>query len=237
MRSFGKGRVVAPGAAVLVGDEEFPLDDGQPFFFGRADAAGVVGLDANDMGISALAGSIEWAWGLWWVLNRSAKRPLLLDMGDGSPPLRLPPGGRHAVGAARLSVLVPGIVFTHRLEVVLPEAEVTPLDSVRLSSGTITGDLTLTERDHDVLMALFSGYLEVFPRRQARPRTYQQAADLLGPPWTKTAVRKQLERLKERLAAAGTYFDGPQANFDLADHLILNGLLTPDDLTRPSRGP
>lgn len=229
--------MVAPGAAVLVGGDEFPLEDGQPFVFGRADAAGVVGLDANDMGISAVAGSIEWAWGLWWVVNRSAKRPLLLDTGDGSPPMRLPPGARHAVGRTRLSVLVPGVIFTHRLEVELPVAESTPLDRARHSSGTITGDLALTVRDRDVLVALFSGYLEVFPRRQARPRTYQQAADLLGPPWTKTAVRKQLERLKERLAAAGTYFDGPQANFDLADHLILNGLLTPDDLLRPSRGP
>jgi hypothetical protein len=229
--------VVAPGAAVLVGGDEFPLGDDQPFVFGRVDAAGVVGLDANDMGISAIAGSIEWAWGLWWVVNRSTKRPLLLDIGDGSPPLRLPCGARHAVGVARLSVLVPGVIFTHRLEVVLPEATAIPLEPGRASSGTITGDLTLTERDHDVVVALFSGYLEVFPRRQARPRTYQQAADLLGRPWTKTSVRKQLERLKERLAAAGTYFEGPQANFDLADHLILNGLLTPTDLERLPRGP
>ena len=228
---------MAPGASVLVGDDEFPLGDGQPFLFGRADTTGVVGLDANDMGISAIAGSIEWAWGLWWVVNRSSKRPLLIDIGDGGPPLRLPPGARHAVAAARLSVLVPGVIFTHRLEVVLPEATVIPLDRLPASSGTITGDLSLTERDNDVVVALFSGYLDVFPRRQARPRTYQQAADLLGAPWTKTAVRKQLERLKERLAAAGTYFEGPQANFDLADHLILNGLLTPDDLERLPRGP
>lgn len=226
---------MAPGAAVLVDEDEFPLEEDRPFVFGRARGDGVVGLDAGDMGISAIAGSIEWAWGLWWVVNRSTKRPLLVDIGDGSPPLRLACGLRHAVGVPRLSVLVPGIISTHRLEVVLPGTTAAPVDLERLSSGTVTGDLTLTDRDHDVVVALFSGYLEVFPRRQARPRTYQQAADLLGPPWTKTAVRKQLERLKERVAATGTYFDGPQANFDLADHLILNGLLTPADLDRLRR--
>ncbi len=79
---------------------------------------------------------------------------------------------------------------------------------------------------------MFSGYLETFPRRTTRPRTYQQAAELLGPPWTAVTVRKQIERLKERAARAGLYFEGQHANYDLADHLVANGLLVPDDLAR-----
>ena len=223
-------------AVVVVGDEEFALSTDEPLVFGRADAPGVIGLDATDMGISAVAGSVESAWGLWWVVNRSGKRPLFLENDGGGAPHRLGCGQRHAVSVGRLSILVPGVIYTHRLEVVVPTADLARFDAVRSSSGTMTGEAHLSERDLDVLVALLSGYLEDFPRRQARPRTYQQVAELLGPPWTKTAVRKQLERLKQRLAGAGVYFDGPQANFDLADHLIGNGLLSPADLRRlPAR--
>jgi hypothetical protein len=44
-------------------------------------------------------------------------------------------------------------------------------------------------------------------------------------------VRKQIERLKERLARGGLYLNGPRANDELADHLIGNGLLTAADLS------
>ena len=219
-------------AAVVIGEEEFRLAQDRPFVFGRADADGVVGLDPNDMGISAVAGSVEWAWGLWWVLNHSRKLRLLLDSGGGGAPQGLDCVQRRAVTTPRLSVLVPGVIYTHRLEVLVPAAALGRVPDDRPSSGPITGDLRLTERERDVVVALLSGYLEDFPRRQSRPRTYQQVAELLGPPWTKTTVRKQVERLKERLAHSGVYFEGPQANYDLADHLIGNGLLTPADLER-----
>jgi len=220
-------------AAVIIGDEEFAVSAERPLVFGRADADDVVGLDPNDMGISAVAGSVEKAWGLWWVVNRSAKRRLLLDIGEGGLPQQLGCGQRHAISVAHLSILVPGVIYTHRLDVVVPITDLVR-DAGRLSSGTITGEVGLSERDRDAVVALLSGYLEAFPRRQARPRTYQQAAELLGPPWTRTTVRKQIERLKQRLAGLGVYFEGPQANFDLADHLIGNGLLCPADLDRLS---
>jgi hypothetical protein len=112
------------------------------------------------------------------------------------------------------------------------------VEGTRITSGTVTGgEMRLSGRDKDVLVAMFSGYLEGFPRRSARPRTYQQAAELLGPPWTGVTVRKQMERLKERSARAGVYFEGPHANYDLADHLVANGLLVPADLARLGRSP
>jgi hypothetical protein len=76
-----------------------------------------------------------------------------------------------------------------------------------------------------------------FPRRTMRPRTYQQAADLLGPPWTALTVRKQIERLKERAARGDVCFQGPHANYDLADHLVANGLRVLADLARLGRTP
>jgi len=229
---------VSTTATVLIGDEEFLVTPDQPFVFGRADRDGVVGLDASDMGISSIAGSVEWDWGLWWLVNHSRKRRLLLEDGSGGQPQRLECGQRFAVNVRRLTVLVPGAIYTHRIEVVVPESDLARVEGSRLTSGTMTtGDLTLSERDKDVLVAMFSGYLESFPHRSTRPRTYQQAAELLGPPWTSVTVRKQIERLKERAARADVYFEGQHANYDLADHLVASGLLVPGDLARLGKTP
>lgn len=224
-------------AAVLIAGERFILSAERPFVFGRADGDGVVGLDASDMGISAEAGSVEKTWGMWWVVNRSRKRRLFLDEGGGGAHQRLDCGHRHAINVPRLSVLVPGAIYTHRLEVVVPAADLARFHAERPSAGTIpAAEARLSERELDVVVALMSGYLQDFPRRHARPRTYQEAAELLGPPWTKTTVRKQVERLKQRLARSGVYFEGPHANHELADYLVDNGLIGPHDLGRLSEG-
>jgi hypothetical protein len=73
---------VPVGALVVIAKEEFAVGTEGPFVFGRADAEDVVGLNPNDMGISAEAGSVECDGALWWVVNRSRKRPLLLDDDD-----------------------------------------------------------------------------------------------------------------------------------------------------------
>jgi len=220
-------------AAVVIAGEEFEVTPERPFVFGRSDGEGVVGLDSSDMGISAIAGSVEWAWGLWWLVNHSRKRRLLLDDGTGGQAQRLECGQRFAINVGCLTVVVPGAIYTHRVEVVIPESDLARVEGSQITSGTlVAGDLRLSERDKDVLVAMFSGYLEAFPRRSTRPRTYQQAATLLGPPWTAVIVRKQIERLKERAARLEAYFEGPHANYDLADYLVANGLLVPDDLAR-----
>lgn len=230
MRTKRKACTAVSVAAVLIAGERFRLSPERPFLFGRADADDVIGLDANDMGISAVAGSVEWDWRLWWVVNRSRKRPLLLDDGGGGVLQRLGCGHRYAINVPRLSLLVPGVIYTHRLEVIVPDKDLARFHGQRWSSGTLTGEVNLSERDRFALVALLEGYLADFPRRQARPRTYQQAAERLGPPWTKTTVRKQIERLKQRLARHDVYFEGPQANYDLADFLIGNRRLGPADL-------
>ena len=81
-----------------------------------------------------------------------------------------------------------------------------------------------------MLGVLFRGYLLPFPQHDPRPLTYQETADRLGPPWTKVTVRKQVERLKERVGRCGLHLDGPRANDELADHLIANDILTVGDL-------
>ena len=233
-------RHAGPGpsrAFILIGDEDFEVSADRPFVFGRADDDGVVGLDPSDMGISAVAGSVESSWGVWWAVNQSAKRVLLLEDPTGPGQIRLAPGHRHALTNARVKVLVPGVIYTHALEVVLPSDYVEGLrgGAGRLTTGTITSAVVaLSERERDALAALCAGYLRSFPHRREHPHTYEEAAGLLGgQPWSADKVRKAVERVKTRFATkAGLYFEGPQANYELAAHLIANSVLSGEDLAR-----
>src|SRR5688500_11629050 len=138
---------------VLVGGEQFTATEDRPFVFGRANGLGVVGLDSNDMGISAEAGSIDSEWGLWWVVNRSRKRRLLIEASPGMPPHPLACGDRFAITTPQITVLVPGAIYTHRLDVCLPQSAVEGLRvSPRATTGTMTGDdAVLSERDRAAL--------------------------------------------------------------------------------------
>lgn len=204
-----------------------------PFVFGRADSDGVVGLDASDMGISAIAGSVESAWGVWWVVNQSKKRPLLLQHPAEPNRLTLAPGHRHALTTDRAEVLVPGAIFTHVLAVTLPDVYVSQLRAGvgRVSTGTLTeARVGLTPADRKALVGLCAGYLESFPRRREHPNTYAEAARLIGEGWTGTRVRKAVERVKAKYAEEGIYFQGSEANYELAANLVSSGVLTGEDL-------
>lgn len=159
-------------ARVDIASESFEVPAGVPFVFGRADSEGVVGLDANDMGISAIAGSLEAAWGVWWVVNQSKKRPLLLEHPVEPNRLTLAPGHRHALTTDRVDVLVPGAIFTHVLAVSLPDVYVSQLRAGigRLSTGTLTEvRVSLTPADRLALVGLCAGYLESFPVDASTP--------------------------------------------------------------------
>ncbi len=244
--------VAAAQAAVLVGDDRLTATVERPLLFGRADmtadptddqsgpapsASGVIGLDPQDMGISARALAIEFDQGVWWLANLSAKRNLLLDAGYGSAMITLRPGQRHAIAVSPLGVLVPGAIFTHRLDIQLPdEALALRRPSELGASGTIAGDdLHLTESDRRALAAVFSPLLRAWPRRGAHPLSYQEASHLLGAGWTGTAVRKHLERVRQRLAESGTFFDGSHAKDDLGHYLLDNSVLTAADLAEVDR--
>ncbi|MGH2689086.1 MAG: hypothetical protein ACRDKW_09815, partial [Actinomycetota bacterium] len=160
------------------------------------------------------------------------KRRLLIEDPVARAPRPLDCGDRYAITSRPLVVLVPGAVYTHRIEVLLPEAAVARLHvGEALTSGTLTWDrVHLSDKDRLVLAAVFAGYLRSFPRHHARPLSYQEAADTLGPPWTRVTVRKQVERIKERFTREGVFFEGLRANDALAEHLLDNGLLVPGDL-------
>ena len=219
---------------VAIGGETYEAGPGQPVVFGRGGEPGVVGLDPRDMGISARAGSIECALGVWWVINRSRSRRLLLETSATAAPLRLECGSRHAITSSGLAVLVQGAMYVHRIEIIVPDEILAALEvDTPVTTGTIRlGDVRLSDRDREALVAVLCGYLQPFPRRDPHPVSYQDAAARLGAPWTKVTVRKQVERVKERLARNGLFLEGPHANHDLAEHLIDNGLIDITDLGR-----
>lgn len=226
----------APEAATDAATDAATGTSGQPPL---SEVPSVVGLDPQDMGISARALAIEFDQGVWWLANLSAKRNLLLDPGYGSALITFRPGQRHAIAVSPLGVLVPGAIFTHRVDIHVPDASLAMRRPSELgASGTIAGDdLHLTKSDRLALAAVFSPLLRAWPRRGAHPLSYQEAADLLGTGWTGTAVRKHFERVRQRLADSGTFFDGSHAKDDLGQYLLDNAVLTASDLSALARPP
>jgi hypothetical protein len=227
------------GVEVVIRGVRYVATTESPVIFGRSDALDIIGLDPTDMGISAKAGAVEYGWGVWWVVNHSGKRRLLVEESTAATAdIPVECGDRYALTSRRVVVRVAGAILTHRIEVLLPESAVAALHITDpATSGTLTFERApLSEKDLTVLTAIFEGYLLPFPRRDGRPRTYQEAAESLGPPWTRVTVRKQIERIKERLRRQSLYFEGPRANDDLAAHLLANGILSPSDLSRLERG-
>jgi hypothetical protein len=231
----GKDRVVPGEVSVLMGDRQFVVGPDRPLRFGRADRGGVVGLDPDDMGISTVAGSVRQEWGVWWLENHSRKRRLLLGDGSAVSLRGLECGRRTVILDRHLTVLVPGALHSHTVEIVTPITGTGGMGDRESSDAVGAQGLRLGERDKDVLVAVLADYLDAFPTRPPVPRTYQQAAELLGPPWTKRSVRKQIARLRGRVARVGPVFVGPQANYDMAAHLVVNSLLDPTDRNRIGR--
>ena len=86
------------------------------------------------------------------------------------------------------------------------------------------------------LTALFSGYLEQFPRYDPHPRSYADAAATLG--WPRTTLVKRIEYLRSRLTGAGVpNLLGETALASLAEWALTSRVVTRDDLRllRPVR--
>ena len=225
---------------VEVAGARFDLDPDVPFTFGRDRAVCTVclGLDPLDAGISRLAGSIAYDNGLWWITNRSSTRSLhVVDLDTGiAVPLPVVrdnwPAPRHPVDRRRLAVLVVGEVLTHAISVTasgeglpLPEEIPELVDPIR------TRNLLprLTDKRREALVAMVEGYLVPFPHYRPEPRTYEEAASRLGLP--QTTVRKRIENVRLLLVEAGVPgLEGGDARRNLAEWLLVNRLITADDL-------
>lgn len=204
---------------------------GQVLTFGRSSACTIC-LDPVDRGISRLAGSVELEVGAWWLHNRSTSRALAVidDMGIRSV---IAPGRRVTVHGG-LTVVVEGSVRRHALEVCVHQEEPSPRAAESEPPGgelptDAWGELMINSSDHLALVALFSGYLEPFPRYDPHPKSYADAAAQLG--WPRTTLVKRIEHLRARLTLAGVpNLVGNDALDHLAEWSLTTRVLSRDDL-------
>jgi hypothetical protein len=226
---------VAGAASTLtvgLGKQRYEVGEGQELTFGRSPRTTLC-LDPADLGISRVAGSLEADAGVWWLVNKSTVRPLEVvdDVGIRTV---LPPGRRLAV-TAPITVIVEGAMRRHALTVDLPE-EV--LDS---AGGPFSGpqaegnptraasEVSITPADKLALVALFSGYLEPFPRYDPHPKSYADAAARLD--WPRTTLVKRVEYMRTRLTNAGVpNLLGENALQHLAEWALATALISRADL-------
>jgi hypothetical protein len=223
---------------VTVEERRFGLAPGEVLTFGR-DRGCTVCLDPSDQGISRIAGSVEHDQGVWWIVNRSAKRTLhVLDETKLGMPLPVArsgwPPSRRAVDRPELTVLVAGDVWTHAIQVSAPEASAAPgagpLAGPTDPVSTVSQLPALTDNRREALVALARGYLRPYPHYDPRPLTYQAAADLLG--LRRPQVVKRVEHVRLQLVEAGVLGldDEGDARRALCEWLLAMRLITPADL-------
>jgi hypothetical protein len=203
------------------------LRPGEEFTFGRGSDCTVC-LDHGDVGISRLAGSVGYESGTWWLVNRSAHRPLVVVNHVRLRNL-LAPGLRYAV-EGQVRVLVEGSRGSHHLELAGPAPEVAGQPGEQPGLTTAIGqEVVITEEDRAALVALFAGYLREGDRYDPCPRSYHAAATRLG--WPRTTLVKRIEYLRTRLSRAGVPgMNGHRAMENLAEHVLTSGLITRADL-------
>jgi hypothetical protein len=227
------GAEEAREATVVAAGERHRLQEGTSFTFGRADSCTAC-LDPSDVGISRLAGSVDWVDGHWFVTNRSTTRPI-----SAVDPLgfrTVLAAGRRVVVDQRLSVIVEGQIRRHELTVIAPGP---PRQAESPSPGNsdeddrvateMGGGVNYSPDDRVALVALFDGYLKPFPRYDPTPNAYADAAARLG--WPRSTLVKRIEYLRTRLARAGVpNLQGERAMEALAEHVIATGVITRADL-------
>lgn len=213
---------------ITFAEERRELTPGEVLTFGRAESCSLC-LDAADVGISRLAGSVEHEAGTWWVLNRSSVRPL--DIVDEIGIRTVLPPGRRLAATGAMTVVVEGSALRHAIEVTTatPPGFGASADGSSDVRPTATADVVVNPADRLALAALFAGYLEPFPRYDPHPRSYADAASRLGIP--RSTLVKRVEYLRTRLSNAGVpNLLGENALQHLAEWALSTRILTRDDL-------
>jgi hypothetical protein len=227
----GPEPVLSGGVVVVYRGLRRSLSALEVLTFGRATSCTVC-LDSQDRGISRLAGCIEHGAGTWWACNRSTVRAFTVvdDLGIRGV---VAPGRRTAI-TGPVTVVVEGSLRRHALEVLTdqdPGPDLRRLDSDDPLPTAAAGEVVVTHLDHMALVALFAGYLEGFPHYRPHPRTYADAASVLG--WPRSTLVKRIEYLRTRLTNAGVpNLLGDNALEYLAEWALTTGVLTRSDLGR-----
>jgi hypothetical protein len=213
---------------VRVRSDEYAVDEGQQFTFGRSQECSHC-LDPDDAAVSRRAGVIRSDSGTWFVVNLSSARQL--DVAD-EVGMRsvLAPGRRFAL-EGEMRILVQGSKSKpHVLHVSAPRSRPAEVDPPAAGTSTVIGDgVSMTPEDRIALVALFAGYLEDGEQYDPHPRSYEAAANRLG--WPRTKLVKKIEYLRTRLDKAGVpNMNGWNALSNLAEYVLTRTLITKDDL-------
>lgn len=229
-----RAHAVTDQVVVTYGAQQRAIGPDEVFTFGRAETC-TAQLSADDLGISRVAGSVERHGGTWWLLNRSASRPLTVtdDLG-----LRtvVAPGHRVSV-TGPLTVVIEGEARRHAITVHAPPSPAGAPEPANMSANesadrrptATTEGVLLDDDDRRALVAVFAGYLREFPRYDPHPRSYNEAAAELG--WPRTTLLKRMERIRHRLTEAGVAdLLGDTALEHLADWALATRTISRDDL-------
>ncbi len=220
-------------ATVRVDDEVVTLAADQRLTFGRARECTLC-LDPEDIGISRVAGTIEFDHGTWWVANTSMSRPLSIvdDLGFRSV---LAPQRRAALDTPT-QIIVDGTRGRHTVRVTVePDRATRPNPTAPPGASTAVGaEVLVSDLDRLAMIALFAEYLEDPPHYDPHPKSYAAAAARLG--WKRSTLVKRIEYLRVRLDAAGVpKMMGFAALSNLAEYALSRGLITRTDLARLRR--
>lgn len=215
------------GLRVEWGGRCWELGDGETLTFGRRRTC-TIGLPPEDVGVSREAGELARSSGSWWLTNLSESRPFAVVDATGMS-IPIAPRHRRALEGGRIEVVVEGLVRRYCLVVTADESPATPAVQNLTGVPTMAGLVRISDKDRLALIAMFSGYLESFPRHDPRPARYGDAAARLG--WPATTLRKRVEYLRQRLTRAGVAnMAGERALENLAQHVLATGVITREDL-------
>jgi hypothetical protein len=218
---------------VGIGGRQFEVAEDEELTFGRSHRATLC-LDPSDLGISRIAGSFKVDSGVWWLVNRSTVRPLDIVDDVGIRTVLLPE--RRVAIVAPITVIVEGASRRHALTVDMPDRVMEATGGVSLPISVVednptraAAEVSVTSADRLALVALFSGYLESFPRYDPHPKSYAEAAARLE--WPRTTLIKRVEYLRTRLTNAGVpNLLGENALQYLAEWALATGLIGRADL-------
>ncbi|MFG2018935.1 hypothetical protein [Actinomadura geliboluensis] len=219
-------------ATVTYGQERHQATETEPVTFGR-DPGCTIRLDPDDHGISRRSGTVRWDGAIWWLVNDSGTRPLVVTDPHIARNL-LPRRRRHPLDIVT-RVIVDGRLGSHVLIVTpheQPAADASDPGTEPFGLSTVSGlDVKLTEKDLRAVAALFEEFMRT--SRIENIRTYRDAARRIGRHHTEAQVRRRVENLRRRLRAAGIpQVAGDRGLQHLAEFLVHTGQLTFADVRR-----
>lgn len=199
--------------------------------FGRDEDCDIC-LDPDDLTLSRRSGRLSHGPRGWQLVNTSSKQTLHLVGEDGTVrplPPTIPPAKAVAwpLDGETVTVQIFGERTVHAVALHLPPTA----GPVPVWSGPLPA---VTSERRAIVAALGEGYLRTWQAYDPRPRTYREAADMLGLPESKVA--DEIGRLRRALGRVGVLpdFTEPDPRRLVVEWLIALGRVSTADRLSPA---